>query len=907
MMKLNDRYLLTTAIAGLSMLAGCYGGGATVTSATTTTIGLSGTVSGVTASASISAVKSLGTKAATDIAGSGLTVACGTLDGTQLGTTISNAAGTFSINADVDLLKPSSATGTSYSADIICSAKDSSGNVDYKTVYTFAIEEGTTTDVSVGAIDVDSTLAAASLGGDMGCGLEVGSKCTKPTGMDLQCARSGLGATWSQTSSTNTGDVAYLVGTLRTHIRNLYSSGITWTSLQCNAAAICIKQFTDCTMSDADLAIVFAALKRISPDAISSDFATNKTPWSAACAATAALHNIISTNLAGSTDSTTTCSALAAGGDTFAKVFTQSFLAVAAADVSKLSTLFPPKVMSFVGSVIKNSSGSDLSGAGRTMLSYIENQMDTHSNFESLPTQTSEFSFLGNVVKQSVGMSSTQQESYATGWFKTIETNGLNAFCTGDACRDTTTVGLIGVVGSTFLQPTFNPNSHNYGGDSSLFTQAPTLANGDKATILACHSILDMTARINCFHGLNGTIGTAGATPAPPVTVAPTTPTPDPVVPDPVVLTPDAYFDGTWTTNGCLGGSVTVATGAGGGITFTGHSGGTCTAYNNSNVLLSCTYTPGASSPTAITISGTCALTVPPPPPPQLDGYWNGTWYSSNPTCIPNISVTNLLATTTGGSPTAVGRLAAPSGQTGAGTCTMYNNGTPNVAATGCGYSGGGTATLSSANTVISVTGFTGQSGACSANLTKTPHTYFDTTWFADNIACYAPISYVLANGSSPEGLTISTHNNGSCTANMSGQSIGCTYVANTSITIVKPDNCTTVLTTVPPSPSSFYFDGMWVHTQEGMFNCSTQSGLMFNGTWSSDTGLIIQFSPPNVFEMSGGAPYSVAAGGVGGAMYQYTRFSNTPVQSVESGTMIITQDIMTDANGMCMLRLTRQ
>lgn len=898
-------------VLGLAMVAGCFGGGANITATgdPAVTIAVSGTVSGIAASADVSTTKGVRTvyKDAADITGAGLTVTCSTLDGVRLGTVISATDGTFTLNTDVDALKPITATDTSYDVDIICAAESGDGKVDFKTIYTFNVVEGTTTDVSVGAIDVDSTLAAASLGGDLGCDLKVGSKCTKLSGMDLQCARSGLGATWSQTSTTNTGDVAYLTGELKAYVRSLYTAGANWADLECKTSTTCIKKFTDCTLSDADLAIVFQLLETVTPETIDSNFATNKAHWTAACTATEAIHDIVTTSLAGSSDAAATCTALAAGGDAFARTLTQPFLAVAAADVAKLSNLFPPKALNFVGNVIKNSSSVDLSGGGHTLLSYLANQLDTHNNFEHLPTQTSEFAFLGSVVKQSVGMSSDQQASYATGWFHSVEANGFNAFCPTGTCGDTTTAGFIGVVGSAFVQPGFNPSSHNYTEDRTIFTQAPTLGNDEKANVLACHSLANMTAKINCFHGMNGVITTTGTTASTPL-AAPTEPVT--VTPDPVVATPDSYFDGTWATNGCLGGAVTIATGTGGGMTFTSHSSGTCTVQDASNQSVSCTYIAGASSPTSITLSNTCTLTVPPPP---LNSYWNGTWYSSNPSCIPNLSVATLLASTTGGSPTAVGRFIAPSNQAGAGTCTIYNNGTPNVAATGCGYAGAGSGTLSAASSVISVTGFTGQNGTCSANLTKTPHTYFDGTWYADNVACYAFTDYALTNGSSANGLTISTHNNGACTATMTGQDVNCTYVANTSITFIKPasgqtPSCTTILTIAPPTPGTSYFDGFWTHINDPFYDCPTQSGSIVGMTWVSESGLTIQFFSPGHFAANGSSGFSVTAGGLGGGgdLYNYLRPFPTPIQSVEGGTSIVINGVNTFSNGMCKLRLTK-
>lgn len=972
--------LTLATVFGFFMAMACGGGGATSTptdetpAAVTPTIAVSGTVSGITASATINATKSLHKKAKTaqkvaDITGANLTVTCATLDGISLGTATSGDDGTFIIDADSDILKPADATETSYTVDIICSAKSDDGKVDFKTIYTFTVEEGTTTDVSIGTIDMDSTLAAASLGGDLGCDLEVGSKCTKITGMDLRCARAGLNATWSQASTANTSDVASLSGVLKTSITALYTAGINWADMGCKSASTCIKQFTDCTLSDADLAIALKVLSIAIPNSVDPDFAVNKVHWIDACTATKTVHDITTTSLAGSAEAATACAQIIEGGNDFARVFTQPFMAVGTSDVATMSDLFLPKVFNFVGDVIKNSAGANLDGSGHTFLGYIENQKNTYNNFTHLPTQTSEFSFFGNVVKQSVGMSRDQQKNYATGWFNTIEANGFHTFCApGSACGDSTTGGMIGLIGSTFVQPGFNPNTHNYAEDGTMFSQIPNLPNDEKAPIFACQSVVNMTAKLDCFKTLkndgsdevchstllrvgeycnsmvssevcehsymryfstgqgwtaeatngatfsyhncswiagtgctsdgnsmnedtctvngssggifagggggnngdsidysvifggpcNGTTlrsyaqaqsalvtcndgndllalyqaiyqanegqsgcmpigsivnraaaagvticgggggggGGGGQQPPPPM--------------------PDSYFDGNWTTNGCFAGAVTITAGTGSGLSFSGHSNGSCTATAPASVQ--CTYTDGMDGPSTIYISGTCILTKQQQQQQvSLEGYWDGTWYSNNTSCIPNLSVASNVAQSLSGLMT-VGHFTTQTNQgISGGSCSFfrdYTNGNPSVQATGCGHSGAGIGNSPLSDIVVSLTGFIGQNGSCAASLTKTPHTYFDGTWNATT-NCYATSSYTLVNGQSGN-LTIGSHNFGFCSAYMSGVQLGCSYANGISITLTTPGSlCSTTLTPAQggggggdPAPSVNFWGG---------------------------------------------------------------------------------------------------
>ncbi len=986
------------------MAMACGGGGGSAvapqdTPAAPVTIAVSGTVSGITATANVSATKSIkGKKDVSDTTGAGLSVTCYTLDGTSLGSVTSSADGTFSIDADLDFLATNVATDGSWSASIICTAKSDDGKVDFKTVYSFNGNTSTKADVSVGTINVDSTLTAASLGGDLGCDLAVGSKCTVPTGMNLGCAAVGLGAAWSQVSdTTNTGDFSFLAGMLKSASKNLYKAGINWADLGCKTATTCIKQFMDCTLSDTDLVVALKFLATVAPETVAPDFATNKTGWLQGCVATKAIHDVVASNLAGSADAATVCANITKGdGADHAKVTVQALLAVKS-DVQNpgdIALLFQPAAWKILDTAAVN-------GSGAFMMNYLAKLPGTEGGtasdikkaFNDMLADGTALDYLRTVAANAPALDAAHQKNYAEGCSQAYKASGPTIVCPNNKCD----AAAIGYVTAPFTQDGFDSQIYNYETSKTIFGAMPNFKANDKANVLACFSMANAAAKNNCyvqnFPGNNNNDTGSGNTetchanllgvtascsdipaaqaceqsymrlfggvPLPGAsyanhncnwngsfcsyTVGPTifdsacsasgstggiyTPggglTPvDPVIPLPP--SPDSYFEGNWTTiDNCFGGAVSFVAGTGGGLTFTDHNPNnfTCTATMLGQGNVPCSYT---SSFITLTLqSGSCILIKQQQQlqPPSLDSYWDGTWYSSNPGCIPNVAVTSNIATSIGMTPTQVGHFDTHTNQGNAGTCAFYNNGSPSVQATGCGYAGAGSDNTPSSDIVISVTGYLSAGGLCSANLAKTPHSYFDGTWYSTT-NCYVDSSYALINGQSDK-LTISAHNFGFCTANMLGVNFsGCSYTLDgtnipDSITLTTPGSlCMTSLTKTPPggggggdlpaNPTDAYWNGNWVHTKDVTYTCDSQTATIADRQWTVAPGVFITLSKPGSFISADNGLLTLPSAFTVSFSYGRTGGASSNVTTVESGTIIIIPALNTP-QGICAMRLVKQ
>ena len=842
------------------MAMACGGGGSGTTTsaeepaATPVTIAISGTVSG-TASANVSIQKNFLRKG---VSGANLTVTCNTLDGTSLGAASTGADGTFTIDADLDFLKPADATGSSYQADIICSAKNSDGAVDFKTVYMVTVEEGTTTAVSVGTIDTVSTIAAAALGGELGCNLEIGSKCTKPTGMNLQCARMGLGGAWAQANAvTETGNIAYLAGTLKRGIENLFNAGTNWASMSCNLPATCIKQFSDCTLSDGDLASALSYISTVAPETVSQDFNTNKSGWMEACTAAKTVHNITTTSLAGSSDAATTCANLITGGADYAKVLLQPLLAVATEDVTEpdLDLIFNPKAFNVIGATMNMAGFAKVSGSGPFMLNLLADHFDAKGVFDDLLASDATIKYFATTAAdaaemRSAGlMSATQMKEYSTGSYKAFEESGIDIICPSGECEEQ----VIRFVTTPFAQENFDKNTYNFGTSKDMFGTLLNAPDDDKASLLSCHSIASPVERGSCFMGLWGGNNNGGENNGNNVEGNNNNNNNNNNNVE-VDNSPEAVFD-SLDCDGVSGFSFTQAQNE-----FSNCNDGN--ALRNLYQAINSFGESGCMSLFAIELHANlygitlCGNNDPEPDPepdtcgnlqcdgteatfgapdycPQdcvveeeespLAGYWDGQWYSSDIGCIAGPSFVSGVS--------AGSRIDPPAGQSDSGTCAIYN--ASNVAATGCGYAGAGLGSTVANSAVISITGWAGPSGSCNATLTR-------------------------------------------------------------------------ILPAPPPAnPTDDYWNGTWVHTQDlPTYTCESDTITIANRSWEVAPATFITFSKPISFMSADIGTLTLPGDFTVG--FTYGRPTNDAVASVESGTFIVIPALNTP-DGICSMRLVKQ
>src|SRR3989338_8897251 len=185
------------------LLAGCGSSGTSTSSGGTVTV--SGTVESPTTVSGNISVKGHLTKAISDTAASGLTGTLYNLDGDTVGTFTTGSDGTYSISANVDTIQPDDATGTSWTAQLVAVTTNSTGTTNVETYVEASVVEGTTTTISMGTSDTETTLAAQALRKKGSC-TAWGQDCASGfTSIDPFCYFKAQHQVWSDSDTSGSG------------------------------------------------------------------------------------------------------------------------------------------------------------------------------------------------------------------------------------------------------------------------------------------------------------------------------------------------------------------------------------------------------------------------------------------------------------------------------------------------------------------------------------------------------------------------------------------------------------------------------------------------------------------------------------------------------------------------------
>lgn len=192
-------------LVSLLSFGGC-GGGSSSSTPSVDGATVTGTILAPSATAASLSAKNASSKALTDTACTDCTCTVYNLDGDTVGTGSVNSSGEFSISADFDNIRPASAEGeTSYTAPLIVVAENADGSVYVATYIEVTVDESSTTTISVGEADSDTTLAAEALRKEGGCAAW-GQNCAAGfSGIDAFCYFKAQEEVWSGASVSGGG------------------------------------------------------------------------------------------------------------------------------------------------------------------------------------------------------------------------------------------------------------------------------------------------------------------------------------------------------------------------------------------------------------------------------------------------------------------------------------------------------------------------------------------------------------------------------------------------------------------------------------------------------------------------------------------------------------------------------
>lgn len=931
--KINIRCvgLVLAAFFGFYMSMACGGGGSASDSSTsgpaedapaaTVTVSISGTVDAPSANSNVAAKGVFKKKA---VASAGLTATCHTLDGESLGSTTITSDGVFKIDADVDVLKPDDATGSSWSTPIVCSAKSDDGKTDLRIFATASVEEGATSEISIGTITVESTITTSTmLKGSLACDPTTGTKCSVPAGLNLACLSAGLGGVWSQVvGGSNENNIMNLAGTMKSFVNNLYMGGVHWANLECKTSATCIAQLMNCTLKDADIASMISAAQTVDPELVGASFEVVKSGLIESCTATESVRGIVAGNLAGSADAATACTNIVNGGRDRAKIMLEPLLVVKSNNFANITNIFPPKTWQFVDGIIENTSDfTKLRGGGPTVLGILENQWNNHNTFDNFPIQGSAPKLFSSIVEQASGLTYTQQNAFAKGWHNAIRVNSVDAFCPNSVCGDAATIGYLG---AAYIESGFDFQNHDYVEDKNTYHAIPNLPAGERAPVWACASITSAAGRFDCYKNVKGDDEEGN------VNNDNNNDSGDSGICNAALLIGNYCYE--IVDQGQCGQSYERHFEFGQSRSLTPINGARYSYYNCYWAEGSgCSYRDGATIDVGNCIAngndsgGIYVEAWVEPDPPASNNYWDAIWYSNNANCLSNLSVTN------GQDVLSVARFDPPANQSGSGSCQIYNS--VGSQALGCTYSGAGAGDTAGANTSISIMFWAGLNGGCAVTLTKTQpqedpqpavSNYWNGQWYSNDIACISGPLFVGGESASssidpPEGQTdagtcviYNASNVAATGCGYAGAGIGNTAANTTVISVTgwsgPSGNCSATLTKTLPtplaSPTNNYWDGTWVHTQSGTYTCESDTVSISNRLWEVAPATFISFSRPDSFISADTGTLTLP--GDFTVEFSYERPLGTAVVNVESGSTIVIPAINTP-QGICSMRLVRQ
>lgn len=514
--------LLAVGIGAIGYAMGCGSSGTATTGSTGSTVSITGTVQAPTsANVAVPFGKSLGLKTVSDAAASDRTCTVYTIDGEKLGTATSGTDGTFTVEADLATLRPADATpGGTWSVPLVATGVNSDGSQEVDSYAELTVVEGTTTTVSLGTLNTDSTLSTAAVLKKLGCDPRKEKACTPPAGVDLACLFEAEQAIWDLADVSGAGS-ADDAGKIETCVQAAQAAGVTPADLGTENWGDAVLALRDGTIGASGLSAIATACA----STVGTDAGTLQTQLTSAATKMEAVRKSITDVFAGGAglDAVTTTKGAASsdsscasvkGSDDFAKAMVQGMLAED--DATKiLKTYGSATAWDFIAGVMDQETDGNLSeflGDGAAIDAYLEKFGGSYDSLLSggkldIAAVTGCFTIIKTQI-DSATMTADKMGDVMVGWFNQIDVSGgWSAFCPAGTCD----AGKIDYVETNFEVGTFDP-------DTATLTTYQKIdgfvdnANSGSTQFADCQSKSTPELQKTCFDAMSGGSGTTNTT-----------------------------------------------------------------------------------------------------------------------------------------------------------------------------------------------------------------------------------------------------------------------------------------------------------------------------------------------------------------------------------------------------------
>lgn len=531
--------IIVTTMAGYIYSMGCGSSGTATTDTSSGTISVTASVSQPTV-ANLAVAKGVGTKAVSDTAASGATCTLYTLEGETIGSATVNESGTVSIAADLAKLEPADSTGTSWTEECTVTCTTDAG-VEISTYAEVTVDEASTTTVSLGTIDIDTTIAAEAVLKKVGCDPKKGTACTPPSGVDLACIfelQDGI----FDSASTGGDGAADELGYFRDCLKANQAKGTKTADLGYSDWGDVIQAFQDKALTDGAMALLADACA----SALGSDATTIQNQLAAADDFFSSMASVVTDSFAASgiaaitTASLSTGKSVASSDSPCAKIkSTANYVKTIVGTLlesdsaTELATTFTGDAAKFIFAILDKevAAGGDLTKMlddGQAIFSYCSNYITTNGSYSGLVVggivEVEAMEGVHSLMKTEWNaLSEVEQQKQAAGWaMQTIpEAKGgggtsWTTLCSSSGCNTT----QIDLIGSYYEKDTFDPTTISTTYYQTLDTQfvdgyATLQTQAGSTTLDACAALTDETAKHNCYAnaGIGGLTGTTSSTP----------------------------------------------------------------------------------------------------------------------------------------------------------------------------------------------------------------------------------------------------------------------------------------------------------------------------------------------------------------------------------------------------------